>query len=158
MVSPLKWQQHDLWPALNLKGGCGQVCFCLISKLVKMSNRRKKALQNPWYKKKIWLLTVMFWGHACLPGQSMWLWADGHPFPLNRTTIMGDLPYQIRKIPFNTNWFATIILTLPRQWHKVLLSRQKLAKLTKWCMKGSKTLWNSMMGAKEKRRHRNRTH
>lgn len=96
MVSPSKWQQHDLWPALNLKGGCGQGFFFFYYffhfKAGKMSNRRKKALQNPWYKKKIWLLTVMFWGHACLPRQSMWLWADGHPFPLNRTTIMGICP------------------------------------------------------------------
>lgn len=157
MVSPLKWQQHDLWPALNLKGGCGQGFFLSNFIAGKMSNRRKKALQNPWYKKKsgYWL---MFWGHACLPRQSMWLWADGHAFPLNRTTIMGDLPYQIRKIPFNTNWFATIILTPAKTMTLSLASRQKLAKLTKWCMKGSKTLWNSMMGAKEKRRHRNRTH
>lgn len=47
--------------------------------------------------------------------------------------------------PFNINQFALIILILPRQWQS-LASQQKLARLTKWCMKGSKTLWNSMGG------------
>lgn len=156
MVSPLKWQQHDLWPALNLKGGCGQV-FLSNFKAGKMSNRRKKALQNPWYKKKsgYWL---MFWGHACLPRQSMWLWAVRHPFPLNRTTIMGGSALPNQK---NTIQHKLICHNYPypaKTMTLSLASRQKLAKLTKWCMKGSKTLWNSMMGAKEKRRHRNRTH
>lgn len=153
---PLRWQQHDLCPALNLKGGCGQGFFSFFIsnfKAGKMSNRRKKALQNPWYKKiKIIIIInlvidcnvlrtcIYAKAKACYCGLtdtlSLWIGQQswGSALPNQNNTIQHKLVCHS------------------------LASRQKLAKLTKWCMKGSNTLWNSMMGAKEKRRHRNRTH
>lgn len=88
--------------------------FCLISKLVKWATEERKHFKIPDIKKKsgYWL---MFWGHACLPRQSMWLWADGHPFPLNRTTIMGGIcPTKSEKY-HSTQTFCLPQLSLPCQ-------------------------------------------